>query len=405
MRKNLYMKNLFIILGFLAVFAGCRGNRAVYDDRSTGARAVENLMDDYLRRPADSALANRLREAYTFRVNELNDQVARWEYASAPADKEKLLLSYQALQNLYNRVSADRRLQDLLTYTSVAAELEKTRLDVVNASYEEGLRLLGSRNWRDARAAYDDFERVEKYMPGYKDARSLRDQARAAAVVDVVVLQPSYEAFAMSGNNIYNPYNQRNYNTFSDALVRDLGGRYQGNGMVRVFSTWDANYSQVDADWTVEPVWTQLDVGTPRISRSDRRLSKQIEIGRDTLNRPIYRTANATLHVVEENYDIRGRLEMRINDYANQNEIARNSWYESENYRFQYATYSGDAAALDNYAWQLINASRGVQNRNRPNPMDNYGNYGYGAGTNMAEERLLQKMYPNVLSWLRGYLR
>ncbi len=393
------MKIFLYILFAFSLFAACRSNRAVYDSRSTSARNFDNLIQDFNRKPGDSGIVRKLQQAYDLRVAELNAEVERWRYASSPEEKEKLLLSYTALQNLYDKVSADRRLQSMLRYTSVGAEIDRARLDLVNSSYEEGLRLMGSENWADARKAYEDFERVEKYQPGYKDTRQLMARAREAAVVDVVILQPAYESFAYGSGNMY-PHYQRNYNNFSDALVRDLGGRYQGSSLVRVYNTWEANYSQVNPDWTVEPVWTQLDMGQPRINRYDRRLSRQIEIGRDTANRPVYRTANATLHVVEESYDIRGRLEVRIKDYYNRREIAGNSWHESEQYRFQYATYSGDAAALDNYAWQLINASR-AQHNNYNSP----GNYGFGAGNNQAEERLLQKMYSNVLSWLRGYLR
>jgi len=174
----------------------------------------------------------------------------------------------------------------------------------------------------------------------------------------------------------------------SEQLVNDLGGSYNSGGWYRVYNSWDIQRQNVRPNWTVQPVWTQLQMDNPRSNRYDRTVEKQAEIGKDTAGRPIYKKLTATLTVTEVTYTATGRLELRIMDDDNNERISNRSFHENYSFKTSWATYKGDAGALSNQDWELINAPRNSNNRDEE----------------MMEQRLIEKMYQNILSHLRGQL-
>ncbi|HSR39437.1 MAG TPA: hypothetical protein VLL95_11025, partial [Phnomibacter sp.] len=134
-------------------------------------------------------------------------------------------------------------------------------------------------------------------------------------------------------------------------------------------------------------VWTQLSINEPRYSNREEVRQKQIEVGKDTANKPIYKTVTATLKITTATYDAYGTLELRIVDYANKKNIDRMSWSDKYASSQSWATYTGEAGALSNADWELIHAKQ----NNRPDQF-------------YAEDRLLEKIYPNLLRYVRNQL-
>jgi hypothetical protein len=141
-------------------------------------------------------------------------------------------------------------------------------------------------------------------------------------------------------------------------------------------------------DWTIEPVWTQLQFNQPRTQTREEKRSKNTEIGKDSLGRPIYKTLTATLTIYEQSTEAEGAIELRIFDVANNEAISNNRFRQTYRVTNRWASYKGDAGALNNEDWEMLNASR------NPNRLDN----------RLLEERLLEKMYPDLLNHLRNRL-
>jgi hypothetical protein len=367
----------------MVILFSCKSSKTVYDDGRITDRKFEKLIKDFNSNPRDTALANQVKYAYDQILAGHLNEVSRWQYTNQLNDKERLLTAYQDLQRFYDNIRNNPNLNNLLRPSSVAAEVEKTRLDLVSGYYEEALSLLQENNWRSARIAFGSLTKVERWMPNYKDTRRLTREARESSILEAIVLPLRAEGF------FYNPGNQ-NFGggpRLAEQLVRDLGGSFNQSGWYRVYEPWQANRIQGGPDATLDPVWVQLQTDAPRTQQTRREVSKQIEVGRDTSNRPVYQTVRATLNISEQSANASGRLEMRMTDERTRELLWRNSWNETHSHRNRWATYTGDSRALSNDDWDLVNADRGQ-------PISNA----------WLEEQLIRKMYQNILNDLRNRL-
>jgi hypothetical protein len=379
--QTMLMKNIFPLLFLATLFAACGGGKNIYNDKNITDKKLEKLIRDYSADPGNTDLANQVKFAYDYLHNQHLSSVNQYQYASSLQDKENLLNAYIGLQSFYNKVRGYSSLNQLLKPGTVGAEIESTKLALVSGHYEQAVEWLDEQNWKTARQAYRSLTKVQGWMPDYKDTRALLKEAKELSVIHAVVLP-------LRADGIY--YNNNQYNSgprLSEQLVRDLGGSYNAGGWYKVYNTWEATRAKNQANWSIEPVWTQLRTDDPRQQQGTRQVEKQTEIGKDTSGRAIYKKLVATLTITEVTYSATGRLEIRINDEANDEKIATNGWYETYSFKKRWATYKGDAGALSNDDWELINASRNTQ-----------------VNESVMEEKLLEKIYPNLLSYIRSYL-
>jgi len=379
------MRNIYTLLFFATLFTACGGSKSIYDDKNITDKKLEKLIRDYSADPGNTDLANQVKFAYEHLLNQHRARVSQYQYSASLDDKERLLNAYVGLQSFYDNVRGYSSLNNLLKPGSVGTEIETTKLALVSGHYEQAVELLEEQNWKSSRQAYRSLTKVQNWMPDYKDTKSLLKEAKEGSIINAVVLPLRAEGIYYNNNFGNNNFN--NGPRLSDQLVRDLGGSYNSGGWYRVFNPWEANRVGKQANWTIDPVWTQLRNEDPRQQTSTRNVEKQAEIGKDTAGRPIYKKLVATLTITEVSYSTNGRLEIRILDEDNHQQIASNSWYETYSFKKRWATYKGEAGALSNDDWELINASRNNQ-----------------MNESMMEEKLLEKIYPNLLNYLRSQL-
>ena len=96
-------------------------------------------------------------------------------------------------------------------------------------------------------------------------------------------------------------------------------------------------------------------ISQPQTRTYTRNLSKEIENGRDSAGKAIYKTVTATLYVTRRTLDARGDMEYRIVDLGLQKDV---EWSRIPAYldmNVEYATYRGDSRALGSYEWDLVN--------------------------------------------------
>ncbi len=362
------------------------GTKTIYQDRNINDRKFEKLIRDYSANPNDTSIANQLRFAYDYLLGQRKAPINQLQYSSVLEDKEKLLNAYIDLQAFYDKVRSYSAVNALLQPGSVGTEIEKTKLDLVNGHYENALKLLDENNWKSSREAYASLTKIQQWMPGYKDSKKLLQQARESGTIIASVVPLHAEGFSYSGN--YSAPDLRYAgNRLSEQLVRDLADSTSRSAWYKAYNSQELNNKQISPTWTIDPVWKELRINEPRYTYREEAREKQIEIGKDSTSKPLYKTVTATIKITTATFDAYGTLELRISEYASKKIISRNSWSEKFTTSQSSATYTGEAGALSNADWEMINAKK-------DNRLEQY----------YAEDRLLEKIYPNLLRYVRGQL-
>jgi hypothetical protein len=372
------------------ILAACASQNATTSSKPPTKNQYERLLAGVAKDPKNEAMSRQLREAYQLRLQSHMNQLAQLANAETPQDFERLLSAYKGLQAFYNLARAHAATEQLLNPGDVARQIADTKLLTADAWYTKAQVLLESRHWQSARQAESALTKLNRLYPKYKDAASLMAEAIEQSVIDVVVAPIRNEGFYASG--IYgNGYGNGGATRLSGQLARDLGGRFASpSGRVRAFDGYEmrGGYSNPNPDVLVEPVWTSWQRPRENRRQYDRTLSAQVEIGRDSLNRPRYGTVTATLHIVEISQRASASLDLRLSDMARQSMINSRQW--SENYPMQqrWATYSGDPRALGPADWELVRSPQGAMR-----PADEW-----------IQQQILEKIYPELLQYLRTQL-
>ncbi|MEO6541325.1 MAG: hypothetical protein ABIN74_10055, partial [Ferruginibacter sp.] len=200
------------------------------------------------------------------------------------------------------------------------------------------------------------FKKADKWAPGYKDAKLKMDEAYQNGIVNVVINPVKDNSFFVNagwGNFGYSYSNEY----FQQTLVRELGGLNVQRYPARFYTEWEASRDNVQPDWVVNLTLRNMDIPRPQTYSYSRYASQQVETGRDTSGRIIYKTVSATINIARQSFTARADMEINITDvYTRKNIIYQTL---SENYRWEeeHASYTGDSRALSSSDWSLINNS------------------------------------------------
>ena len=376
------MRTLFTLITTSALMlSAC----SVSKNFEVGDRVTENKYDKLVRglvkNPADTALANKVNYAYGVQHQQLLNNIARLQTDGTLQAKERLLHAYIELQNFYIDARQNSNIAQLVQPGNVQADIDLARYRAADAWYEYGMTQLGYNDWQHARTAYNAFRKVENWESNYKNTLQNLNEAWETGTIDAVIQPLRNEGFYQ-----HTGYNNNGYG-FTSQLTSDLARR--GNSdMYRVYTADEAYRTQRVADWNIEPLWTNWQVGPYRINETKRTVTKQKEIGRDSLKNPIYKTITAVLTIKEAYIKAEGTMEARISNMQNGQLANRRSWCESYTWREQWATYTGDGDALSSSDWDLVRNKRS----DRPNEF-------------WMQEKIKEQIYPQMLNYLRNELR
>jgi hypothetical protein len=148
-----------------------------------------------------------------------------------------------------------------------------------------------------------------------------------------------------------------------EQLVRDLGGQ-GGSNQTRYFTDMDLRRMNIRPDLVVDINWTIMQNPPMILNRYDKQLSRQIEIGKDTVGRPVYQNVKATLHVTRYQ-NTANDIDYRIVDAETNQTLDWNRIQTNQNSQiFETATFTGDSRALSQEDWRLVN-NRGNNNQDQ----------------------------------------
>ncbi len=350
------MKQFLLFITTLFVLAGCKTSKD-YLSKADEDRTLYDVVKRLNKKSGDEDAANALPQVYKTVQQKHLRKIAALQNSREITHWEKLVDEYSALQGMYNAIVNSDAAARLVNAVSYEAEIYDVKQKAAEEYYNEATVLLQSTYRDDIKKSYNYFNKADKWMPGFKDARSKMDTAYEKATIDVVVNPVQDNSFFFNtgwGNTGYNYSNEY----FQQNLIRDLGGKYASRYPARFYTEWEARRDNVTPNWVVDLTLRNLDIPRPYTNNYSRNVSKQIETGRDTSNRPIYQTVYATLQISRLSFTARAQMDVNITDISTRKNISYNTYSDDYRWEEERATYTGDSRALDTNEWALINNSR-----------------------------------------------
>ena len=100
-----------------------------------------------------------------------------------------------------------------------------------------------------------------------------------------------------------------------------------------------------------------MNIPRPQTYTYSRNASQQVEVGRDTSGRIIYKTVYATINIARQSFTANADMDINIIDIVTRKSIVYNSVREDYRWQEEHATYNGDSRALSANDWAMINNS------------------------------------------------
>ena len=350
------MKRLLVITASLFLLASCKTSKD-YLSKGDEDKTLFDIVKKLNKRSSDDDATKALPEVYARVQQKHLKKIASLKNSREISRWDKLIEEYNTLQNMYNAISNSGAAYGLVKAVNYQNDVYDVKQQAAEEYYQQAVTLLQSNYRDDAKKAYSYFKKADKWVPGFKDAKSKMDEAYQNAVVNVVINPVQDNSFFFNsgwGNTGYNYSNEY----FQQTLIRELGGKYASRYPAKFYTDWEARRDNVQPHWVVDLTLRNMDIPRPVTNNYSRNANKQIEAGRDTSGKIIYKTVYATVNISRQSFTARGQMDVNITDVATRKNISYNTYSDDYRWEEEHATYSGDSRALSSNDWALINNSR-----------------------------------------------
>ena len=346
------MKRFIQIIALVVILTSC-GSTKNYLERSDEDKALQDAVKKLNKNASDEkalqavpVLYTNIQQSHLAKIKSYNQgkDLARWD---------KIINEYEALQNAYKTVLNSTAAFKLVNPKNFSTDLLEVRESAAEEYYNAAQIFLEKENRDNAKKAYSYFKKSDKYLPGYKDAKSKMDQAYENAVVNVIINPVQDNSFFFNsgwGNTGYNYSNEY----FQQTLIRDLqntSNRYAA----RFYTDWEARRENIKPDWVVDLRLRDMDIPYPTNYTYRKNVSAQVQAGSDTSGKPVYQTVYATINITRMSFTAQANMEVTINDVATGKNISYRTFREDYRWQEETGSYSGDSRALGANDWNVIN--------------------------------------------------
>ena len=349
------MKYIFYILSSLLVFASCTTSKD-YLSRSDNDNTLFDAVKTLKKHSNDTTALNALPVLYTLAQQRNLRKINSYSSMKEPSRWDKIIAGYNTLQEMHNAIVDVDVASAVVTPVNYQQTIYDLKHQAAADYYTQATELLSRPGRDDAKKAYNYFKKADFWVPGYEDAKIKMDEAYQNAIVNVVINPVQDNSYFFNtgwGNYGYNYSNEY----FQQTLVRELGGKNSTRYPARFYTDWEARRDNVQPDWEVNLTLRNMNIPRPQTYTYSRNASQQIETGRDTSGKIIYRTVYATINVARQSFTANADMEINIIDIATRKNITYNTYREDYRWEEEHATYTGDSRALSANDWALINNS------------------------------------------------
>ncbi|NII24561.1 hypothetical protein HB364_05710 [Pseudoflavitalea sp. X16] len=371
------MKHLITSMSLAVVLLSACGTRK-FQASFTEDKPLYAAVNELVKRPNNIKAQNDLKELYALSVQRHEQAVAVYRTSSDERRWDKMLYELNALQEMYTHAQSVPALLKLIHPNNYLQQLQDIREEAAAYYYGKGADLMVANDRAQSLQANDAFRKANYYVNGYKDTKQLIEQSYEQSVVNVVVNRIDDDnLFFNTWGNTGIRYRPEDY---QESLVRELGGRNANIVPARFYTDRDANRENINPDWIVDVRWRNVDANGSVPYKYTRTVSRDIQIGKDTAGKPVYKTVYATLHITRRTFTVNGALDYRVSDVVNNKSVDQGLISDNLSWDDSYATYTGDSRALDNNDWLLV--------RNR--------NSNFGPSKEEVLNTLMKRMYPDL---------
>ena len=181
---------LFLFLPTLLFIVSCSKSGTKALDKGVYYNAVLQAVDKLKKNIDNDKAADVLPQAYSLASDEILVDISLAKKANQQFRWERVLDGYSKLNNMYDLNAKCTASRGEVSAKSYFKEAEEARDFAANERYIEASKALEIGNIASARDAFDSFEKLFDFAPGFKDVRIKMDEALNAASYHVVVEQP-----------------------------------------------------------------------------------------------------------------------------------------------------------------------------------------------------------------------
>ena len=348
------MKYIFYTILSLLILAGCKTNKN-YLSRSDNDNTLFDAVKTLKKHNSDTTALNALPILYNLAQQRNLRKINSYGSSNELTRWDKMIDAYSTLQEMHDAIIEVGAASHVVTPVNYLQTIYDLKQQAAADYYEEANYFLNKPGRDDAKKAYTWFKKADKLVPGYEDSRVKMEQAYENAIVNVVInpVQDNSYFFNTGGWGNYG-YNYSN-EYFQQTLVRELKGINSSRYPARFYTDWEARRDNVQPDWEINLTLRNMHIPTPQTYTYSRNVSQQVETGRDTSGKTIYRTVYATINIARQSFTARADMEINILDIASNKNIIYNTFREDYRWEEEHATYRGDSRALSSNDWALIN--------------------------------------------------
>ena len=347
------MKYIFYTLLSLFVLASCNTTKE-YLSRSDNDKTIFDAIKTLKKHNTDTVALGALPVLYAAAQQRNIRKADSYSNSKDLSRWDKVLDAYQTLQDMHDAIVENDAASAVVTPVNYQKTIYDTRRQAAADYYEQGMIFLDKPTRADAKKAYGYFKKADKLVPGYEDATARMSEAYENAIVNVVInpVQDNSYFYNTGWGNYGSSYSNE---YFQQTLVRELKGTNSSRYPAHFYTDYELRRDNIQPDWEVNLTLRNMDIPRPQTYTSRRNVSQQVETGRDTSGKIIYRTVYATVNITQLSFTARADMEVNIIDLVTRKSITYNTFREDYRWQEEHASYSGDSRALSANDWSAIN--------------------------------------------------
>ncbi len=356
------MKYISLLVMIATMLWACGGSKK-YQATLSEDRSLFAAINELNKRPGNEKAIQDLKVLYGQAVNRHEQAIDVYKRSQDESRFDQMLSRLNELQHIYNSIQATPGAISVVKPHNYLGDIQEVKEVAAEYFYDKGRDLLSRQGREAALQAYQAFSKSKSYISGFKDISSLEKEAYDRSVIQVVV--NPIEENRMGYSSLMNWGFDFRYrpDDYQQNLVRDLDSRSNNKMPARFYTESEARRERIDPDWEVNLSWRDLDGTRSNPVQSSRNVSRNVQVGSDTSGKAVYKTVHATLHVIQQNFRVRGNMEYEVRDLEDRRTVDYGTVSADVDWVEAYATYTGDSRALSDQDWILIN------NANRYNVM------------------------------------